>query len=72
MLLVSSRCGHLDSSNQIVESAQVIDKSLAETKGARYVQRMLQTLPQLPEANMSVEETHVDDRCDEGIINICQ
>jgi len=49
-----------------------MDKSLAETKGARYVQRMLQTLLQLPEANVSVEETDVGDRCDEGIIDICQ
>ncbi|WWC95452.1 hypothetical protein V866_002316 [Kwoniella sp. B9012] len=55
---------------RIVASAQTIDKSLIETKGKPFVDRMRESLPRLPETGVSVEEKVSQGQTDESTIKI--
>lgn len=58
-------------SNRIVASVQHIDKSLAETKGRPFVERMRETLPSLTTPGKYVEERNMAAEDDDVVIKIC-
>ncbi|OCF77874.1 ubiquitin-conjugating enzyme family protein [Kwoniella mangroviensis CBS 8886] len=55
---------------RIVASARTIDKSLIETKGKPFVDRMRESLPRLPETGVSVEEKVSQGQNDESTTKI--
>jgi hypothetical protein len=59
-------------SDRIIASAEAIDKSLAETKGAEFVQRMKESLPKIPQGGGATEERDLKGETDEGLIKICR
>ena len=59
-------------SERIITSATTIDKSLVETKGRPFVQRMRESLPRLPDIGTAVEEQVTDHDNEDQIIRICQ
>ncbi|GFZ49786.1 hypothetical protein JCM24511_07189 [Saitozyma sp. JCM 24511] len=59
-----------DFCDRIIASAEAIDKSLAETKGAEFVQRMRESLPKIPQGGGATEERDLKGETDEGLIKI--
>jgi hypothetical protein len=59
-------------SDRIIASAEAIDKSLAETKGTEFVQRMRESLPKIPRGGGATEEWDLKGETDEGVIKICR
>nr|XP_019043448.1 ubiquitin-conjugating enzyme family protein [Kwoniella bestiolae CBS 10118]OCF22378.1 ubiquitin-conjugating enzyme family protein [Kwoniella bestiolae CBS 10118] len=55
---------------RIVSSAQTIDKSLVETKGKPFVDRIRDSLPRLPDTGVAVEEGALKGQTDEATIKI--
>jgi hypothetical protein len=63
--------GCVTRSNRIIISAENIDKSLKETKGADFVKRMRESLPGLPEVGRQ-QEILMKGTNEEATIKICK
>lgn len=59
-------------SERIISSAASIDKSLVQTKGQAFVDRMKESLPRLPEVGSHIEQNDTADQTEEALVKICK